>query len=330
MKIAYGKSIYKPYKYEKEEELERNVVDHSTEIFGSNSIYCDFKKRIGKHRKEGSTVPDGYLIDLRLHTNPRLYFVEVEREDHSLYEHIGPQILKFSTVFDENKYDLKEKLMEYIKNNARYEKLLKQYFENSTFSNVSELLDYLLYKIGISVIVVIDKITDDIRRACSKFSFPVDLLQFETYVDKDGNYIHRFDSLTEDLEEAGIPESEDPDEIDTIVVPAKKDGFNEVFIGKNCWYAIRISSIMLDRIKYIAAYQTAPVSAITHCASVKSIEKLDDGSGKYIVYFSEKATQIRAIPLGNQGKKGIAPQAPRYTTYARLKNAKSIIELWSE
>ena len=55
---------------------------------------------------------------------------------------------------------------------------------------------------------------------------------------------------------------------DTIIVPAKKDGFEETFLSEDCWYAIRISGGMLDQIKYIAAYRTQPVSAITHYAPV--------------------------------------------------------------
>ena len=49
---------------------------------------------------------------------------------------------------------------------------------------------------------------------------------------------------------------------DTIIVPAKLEGFERVFLGEDCWYAIRISGGMLHKIKYIAAYQTRPISAI--------------------------------------------------------------------
>ena len=55
---------------------------------------------------------------------------------------------------------------------------------------------------------------------------------------------------------------------DTVVVPAQQEGFESTFLGQNCWYAIRIAGGMLDKIKYIAAYQTNPVSAITHYAPV--------------------------------------------------------------
>ena len=48
------------------------------------------------------------------------------------------------------------------------------------------------------------------------------------------------------------------EELDTIIVPAQLEGFERVFIGEDCWYAIRISGGMLDKIKYIAAYWSSP------------------------------------------------------------------------
>lgn len=111
---------------------------------------------------------------------------------------------------------------------------------------------------------------------------------------------------------------------DTIIVPAQKEGFEKVFLGEDCWYAIRISGGMLDRINYIAAYQTQPVSAITHYAPVDHIEPYGEG-GKYKLVFSEKAKAIGPIPFGDapQG----AMQGPRYTTFARLKTAKKLTDL---
>lgn len=111
---------------------------------------------------------------------------------------------------------------------------------------------------------------------------------------------------------------------DTIIVPAQKEGFEKVFLGEDCWYAIRISGGMLDKIKYIAAYQTLPVSAITHYAPVNRIEPYGEG-GKYKLVFSMKATAITPIPFGDapQG----AMQGPRYTTFSQLMAAKKLTDL---
>jgi len=112
---------------------------------------------------------------------------------------------------------------------------------------------------------------------------------------------------------------------DTVIVPAQEDGFQETFIGENCWYAIRISGGMLPRIKYIAAYRSAPVSAITHYASVKRIESYGDG-GKYRLIFSKLATEIPPIPFGDAVAGTM--QGPRYTSLEKLLAAKSVADLF--
>ena len=111
---------------------------------------------------------------------------------------------------------------------------------------------------------------------------------------------------------------------DTVVVPAKKEGFENTFLGENCWYAIRISGGMLTKIKYVAAYQTQPVSAITHYAPVERIESYGE-SGKYKLIFSEKAISLGSIPYGNAPQGSM--QGPRYTTLEKLKAAKSVNDI---
>lgn len=112
--------------------------------------------------------------------------------------------------------------------------------------------------------------------------------------------------------------------IDTVVVPANEEGFRETFLGENAWYAIRISGAMLNRLKYIAAYRTKPISAVTHFARVKHIEPYGDGA-KYKVVFAGPAEEIPSIPFGDATSG--AMQGPRYTTYAKLRSAKKVSEL---
>jgi hypothetical protein len=113
-------------------------------------------------------------------------------------------------------------------------------------------------------------------------------------------------------------------ELDTVIVPAQKEGFERVFLGENCWWAIRISAAMLPKIKWVAAYQSQPVSAITHVAPVERIEPYGEG-GKFRLVFSEPARQIKPIPLGDAPTG--AMQGPRYTTFQKLLTAKKVGDL---
>jgi hypothetical protein len=124
--------------------------------------------------------------------------------------------------------------------------------------------------------------------------------------------------------EGGAQAAHSKGELDTIIVPAQKEGFEKVFLGENSWYAIRIGGGMLPKIKYIAAYQTQPVSAITHIAPVARIEPFGDG-GKYKLIFSEPAKPIGPIPFGNAPSG--AMQGPRYTAHEKIRKAKSVTDL---
>ena len=112
---------------------------------------------------------------------------------------------------------------------------------------------------------------------------------------------------------------------DMVVVPAQPENFKRLFLGEDCWHSIKISGGMIDRIKYIAGYQTSPVSAVTHYAPVSRIEPYGDGS-KYKLIFAEKATSVPSII-----EFGDAPPAimmgPCYARFSRLKTAKKLTDL---
>ena len=113
---------------------------------------------------------------------------------------------------------------------------------------------------------------------------------------------------------------------DTIVVPAQKEGFERVFLGENSWYAIRIGGGNLNKIKYIASYQSQPISAITHYAPIERIEPYGE-EGKYKLVFSEPAKKLdRKIPFGNASTGSM--QSPRYTNFEKLKKAREVKDLF--
>lgn len=113
---------------------------------------------------------------------------------------------------------------------------------------------------------------------------------------------------------------------DTVVVPAQEPGFSETFLGDNSWDAIRIGGGMLPKIKYIAAYQSLPVAAITHYARVDRIEPYGD-DGKYRLIFAEPATPLpQPVPFDDALPGSM--RGSRYTSLAALLSAKRLTDLF--
>ena len=316
-------NTYILYNYDTEAKFEAMIIKNSEAIFGKDGIYFDIKKLIGKPKK-GATIPDGYYLDLTFHNDPRLYLVEVELQNHDVYGHIGEQILRFGISSETDKYKMKSCLIEAINEDSTKKAKLKAFFKKSKYDNINELLDKVIFDNKPSAIIIIDQATEELYNVLGQLTMATDVIEAQTYVCGD-KQIHRFTPFKDDVL-TDLLETEDADELDTIIVPAREDGFNEEFLKNNRWYAIRISAAMLDKVKYIAAYQVAPVSGITHIAEVECIEKYKD-TNKYILYFKANTlTAINKIGLGK--KKGQAPQAPRYSTYKLITKAKSLDDLW--
>lgn len=118
--------------------------------------------------------------------------------------------------------------------------------------------------------------------------------------------------------------------VDTIVVPANAQRAVTTFLSQGYWSAVRIHETMIPLLKYIAFYQTLPVSAVTHIAPIASIEPLMD-TEKSIINFAGQAEEIRHIPLV-KGKKGRIKTFLRfrYTTLDRLKSAKTLDDVFPD
>lgn len=316
---------YNLYSYGLESEFEEMVVANVDAIFGKDGIYFEIKKLIGKPKK-GATIPDGYYLDLTFHTDPRLYLVEVELNSHDVYGHIGEQILRFGISSEMDKYKIKNLLLSAIQVDSQKQAKLNEFFKRSSFNNSSELLDKVIFDNKPAAIVIIDEATDELYNVMGQLTMTTEVLEAQTYV-CGKNKLYRFTPFKDEIL-TDVAENEDVDELDTIVVPAREDGFEEEFLKNSRWFAIRISGAMIDKIKYIAAYQVAPVSGITCIAEIDRIEKYNE-TNKYILYFKTGTTQIiNKIGLG--AKKGQAPQAPRYSSYKAIMTAKSVDDLWSK
>jgi hypothetical protein len=190
-----------------------------------------------------------------------------------------------------------------------------------------------VYEAPFAALVIIDELPENLENVLArKFQFGVEVLELARYRNDGGENCYRFEPFLADLRDditAAPPEGQpqlDASEVDTVVVPARDEGFRETFLGENRWHAVRIHGTMRPQIKYIAGYQVAPVSAITHIAPVKSIEPWRD-TDKFVVNFSEPAHEIGPILLVRGGRVR-ALQNLRYTTRDRLMASKTLDEVW--
>lgn len=181
------------YNYQNETELERMIVEHSSEIFGKNTHYFDIKKKI-KTKAGFGTIPDGYVIDFE---EKKMYLVEVELIVHDLRRHIRSQIMDFMQALD---------------NNQTYNHLVERFKEE--LSPIKKIEEKELKSIvkNWGIIILIDDIGDPMKEInplletvnfLSKFA-EVKVVPFQTYIKGDSfsqDHVHSFKSFTrEELE----------------------------------------------------------------------------------------------------------------------------------
>ena len=326
-RIVSGNDIYYLKEYQLEKDFEQDVVANYRHIFGNDTVYIDIKKKIGDNIV---TIPDGYLLDFTFSNTPRLYIIENELSVHDAYKHIGTQLLKFAVSYKQSRLKIKQYILDYLSKSPTNMTFIESKASEMGYRNIDAMLESMIYRDTVDAIVIIDNSSAELENVLSHLSMKIDIIEFKAYENGAGNRLYKFIPFNNEVKEFVAARSGaknvSPEDIDTIVVPAQEEGFQSAFIESNAWWQIRISVSMLDKIKYIAAYRTAPVSAITHVAEVDRIERYKD-TNKYILYFRESAKAIPHIEL-DKDKKGIAPQASRYTNYARLMSATKLSEVF--
>lgn len=325
--------IYRIHEYESEADLEAAILEVQSDLFGRSRIYLDVKRKIG-NRQYKRNIPDGYLIDLSSRT-PRLYVVENELASHDPMRHIAMQLLEFSLSFESEPRLVRTILYDELQRQPSARNLCERYIEAHGFRNLDYLLDYLVHDTPFAALVLIDEVPSRLEKILAeKFKFGIEVLTLRRFQNGKGETLYQFepflDAIAADVslnsESDGQFNEVDLNELDTVVVPARDEGFARTFLGENRWHAVRLHGTMRPQIKHIAAYRVTPTSAITHVAPVASIEPWNE-SGKFVLNFAEPAREIGPIALVKGGR--VKPLYNlRYTTLSRLENAKTLDDVW--
>jgi len=173
---------------EKEEELELLVKKYQKEIFGEDAILFDIKQKIKSETGRG-TIPDAYLFKT---DTEEFFLVEIELSSHPEYSHITEQVGRFLSALKDwkTRQKIASILKVYITSDIVLEKFtmdkigtrdIYQYFLENVLEKIEEQTS--------QVIIVIDRITPEIREACGILRPNPRILEFKSYTREDAESV---------------------------------------------------------------------------------------------------------------------------------------------
>jgi hypothetical protein len=188
---------YKAWTPTNEEEFERVVKEHAGDIFGDQSIYLDIKPKLRTKSGIGS-IPDGYVIILG--DEPHWHIVEVELSSHPVFEHIVPQLVKFTGGI-KNLSTQKEIISvlhdEISKDNVLIEKIKGEIGSVEIYKFLSTLISQLP-----RLTILIDRETEELSEAVEELKLETRVVEFQTLIREDGDisqHAHLFKPVVEKL-----------------------------------------------------------------------------------------------------------------------------------
>lgn len=159
-----------------EDDLEKIIEKNYKYIFGEESFYFNFKKKLKSKSGIGS-IPDGYLIVFN--SIPEWYILEVELASHPLYDHIIPQLTKFNRGIEgvSTKKSLIDMFYDEIKTNPILEARVKEKIgSGEVYKFISDLISDKP-----SIIIVINERTSELEEAIRDIRGDVKILEFKIF-----------------------------------------------------------------------------------------------------------------------------------------------------
>jgi hypothetical protein len=159
-----------------EDDLEKIVEKNYKYIFGDNSFYFNFKRKVKSKSGIGS-IPDGYLIIFN--NIPEWYILEVELASHPLYDHIIPQLTKFNRAIEE--ISTKKSLIDMFYDEIKTDLVLEANIKNKIGSG--EIYKFIsdLISVKPKIIIVINERTSELNEVTRDIRGDIKILEFKIF-----------------------------------------------------------------------------------------------------------------------------------------------------
>ncbi|MEM4292821.1 MAG: hypothetical protein QXJ27_01440 [Thermoplasmata archaeon] len=166
--------VHIPHYYNKEDELEKDVLANAQYIFGEDILLLP-KQKV---RTEGGveSIPDALVLFVK---DSKWAIVEIELASHDLYDHILAQVEKFSP-------------------SSKRDMLIEKFYELGKLSNSLQGMEDKHKFISDVLrkeperIIIIDEISPKVEEFSSKYGWIV--LEFKKYVNEKGERVFIFDT----------------------------------------------------------------------------------------------------------------------------------------
>ena len=159
-----------------EADLEKTIEKNYKYIFGDNSFYFNFKRKVKSKSGIGS-IPDGYLIIFN--NIPEWYILEIELASHPLYNHIIPQLTKFNRAIEE--ISTKKSLIDMFYNEIKTDLVLEASIKNKIGSG--EIYKFIsdLISVKPKIIIVINERTTELNEVTRELRGEIKILEFKIF-----------------------------------------------------------------------------------------------------------------------------------------------------
>lgn len=152
------------------------VIEHYKDIFGNDTLFFDpqiMTNNIGVTAKS-----DGLILALE---RKQWFILEVELAQHSLPEHIIPQITKFNIALQQP--ETKAKLIDSVTGHIKEDPYKIAFVQASKIQDITQLLKETFQNPPL-IAIIIDKETPDLEPICKSLPFKTAITAFNTFTSR--------------------------------------------------------------------------------------------------------------------------------------------------